>query len=83
MSGTVSYIDGRGGRNPPPLPIQVIPTPNLMGEIMDTWGILIFIVGLVLYFITKKNPFWLFICGMGAGIVLGAIGSYLIVMGMF
>lgn len=47
---------------------------------MDTWGILLFVVGLILYFVTKKNSFWLFVCGVGAGIVIGAIGSYLIVV---
>jgi multisubunit Na+/H+ antiporter MnhG subunit len=56
---------------------------NEKGDKMDTWGILLFVIGLILYFVTKKNQFWLFVCGVGAGIVIGAVGSYLIVMGMF
>jgi hypothetical protein len=39
---------------------------------METWGIIIFIVGLILYFITKRKVFFLFVAGAGAGIVIGA-----------
>lgn len=48
---------------------------------MDGWGLGIFIVGLVLYFLTKKKiALFLFVSGIGAGIFIGAIWSYLIVM---
>ncbi len=50
--------------------------------IMDGWGIGIFIVGLVLYFVTKKKPLFLFISGIGAGSLIGAVWSYLIVMNL-
>jgi hypothetical protein len=40
---------------------------------MDGWGIGIFLVGLILYFVTKKKAFFLFISGIGAGIFIGAI----------
>lgn len=46
---------------------------------MDTWGIVIFIVGLALYFITKKQAFWLFVSGIGAGIVVGAVWAVYLV----
>lgn len=40
---------------------------------MDGWGIAIFVIGLILYFATKKQAFWLFVSGVGAGIVVGAV----------
>ena len=46
---------------------------------MDAWGIGIFIVGLILYFVTKKKPIFLFISGVGAGILIGAIWAYITV----
>jgi len=47
---------------------------------MDTYGIIILIAFLILYFVTKrKYPALLFIAGLGAGIIVGAIGSFLIV----
>lgn len=46
---------------------------------MDGWGIGIFVVGMILYFWTKKKPFFLFIAGVGAGILIGAIWSMLII----
>ena len=49
---------------------------------MDGYGIAIFVIGLILYFVTKKNKFFLFISGIGAGIFIGAIWSYSIVMGI-
>ena len=46
---------------------------------MDIWGIGIFLVGLILYFVTKrKYSIFLFISGLGAGIVIAAIWSLLI-----
>jgi threonine/homoserine efflux transporter RhtA len=46
---------------------------------MDTWGIVIFVIGLILYYITKKQAFWLFASGVGAGIVVGAVWAAYIV----
>ncbi len=46
---------------------------------MDGWGIAVFIVGLILYFVTKRKPIWLFISGVGAGIVIGAIWAMQII----
>lgn len=49
---------------------------------MDTWGIIIFVVGGLGYFLTRRRyPVWLFVAGTGAGIIIGAIWSYLIVTG--
>lgn len=46
---------------------------------MDGWGIGIFAVGLILYFVTQKKwSIFLFISGVGAGIFIGAVGAYLI-----
>lgn len=49
---------------------------------MDKWGIIIFVVGLILYFVTKKKPFFLFVSGVGAGIFIGALWAYNLVMGI-
>ena len=46
---------------------------------MDTWGFIIFGLGLVLYFGTKRKAFFLFVSGVGAGIVVGAIWAMTIV----
>jgi hypothetical protein len=50
---------------------------------MDGWGIGIFIVGLILYFVSKKRSIFLFISGVGAGIFIGAIWAYLTVTSLF
>jgi len=50
---------------------------------MDGWGIGIFVVGLILYFITKKKVIFLFISGIGLGILIGAIWSYYLVTSLF
>jgi hypothetical protein len=49
------------------------------GYIMDILGIGIFVVGLILYFVTKKKAIFLFVAGIGAGIVIGAIWAMSIV----
>ena len=46
---------------------------------MDGWGIAIFAIGLILYYATKKQAFWLFVSGIGAGILIGAIWAMSIV----
>ena len=46
---------------------------------MDTWGIIIFVLGLVLYFALKRQPAFLFVSGLGAGIVIGAVWAVVIV----
>ena len=50
---------------------------------MDGWGIGIFLVSIILYFLTKKKPIFLFFSGIGAGIVIGAIWSYYLVTSLF
>jgi hypothetical protein len=40
---------------------------------MDGWGIAIFIVGAVLYVVLKRKPVFLFVCGVGVGLFVGAI----------
>jgi len=40
---------------------------------MDTWGYIILIAGFALYFLTKqKYPAFLYLAGVGTGIVVGA-----------
>ena len=46
---------------------------------MDTWAIGIFIVGAVLYFVTKRQAIWLFVMGVGVGLFAGAVWAALIV----
>jgi len=44
---------------------------------MDGWGIAIFVIGLVLYYLTKKkNVVWVFVSGIGAGVFIGALWAY-------
>jgi len=45
---------------------------------MDTWGIGIFVVGMVLYFLSKRKSVFLFMAGIGAGILIGAIWATMI-----
>ena len=47
---------------------------------MDGVGIAIFVIGLILYFVTKKKVIFLFISGIGLGILVGAIWAYYLVM---
>ena len=47
---------------------------------MDTWGFIILALGIIMYYVTKKQAFWLFVSGTGLGIVIGAVGSYIAVM---
>lgn len=50
---------------------------------MDGWGIAIFVIGLILYMISKKKAIFLFISGIGAGILIGSIWAYFIVTNLF
>lgn len=50
---------------------------------MDGWGIGIFVVSIILYFITKKKSFFLFTAGVGAGILIGALWSVMIIKNAF
>ena len=50
---------------------------------MDGWGIVVFIAGLILYFVSKKKPIFLLISGIGLGILIGAVWAYNIVVGLF
>ena len=45
---------------------------------MDTWGILIFVVSIVLYFAFKRNPIFILTSGIGLGIIIGAVWAYFI-----
>lgn len=50
---------------------------------MDGYGIAICIGGLIAYFATqKKYPFWLFLSGVGLGILIGAVWANMIVQGL-
>lgn len=47
---------------------------------MDLWGIIIFVGGIIGYFASRRK--WhgcLFVAGIGAGIVIGAIWAMMIV----
>lgn len=50
---------------------------------MDTWGIAIFVVGVVGYFVSKKKPGFLFVAGIGVGITIGALWAMSIVNQVF
>ena len=39
---------------------------------MDMWGIAILVIGIVGYFVSKKNPGFLFVIGFGAGMTIAA-----------
>ncbi len=40
---------------------------------MDAWALIIIAVSVVLYFISKKKPFFLFTGGIGFGLLWGAL----------
>ena len=40
---------------------------------MDIWGILIFVAGTVGYYVSKKRPGFLFVAGIGTGMLIYAI----------
>ena len=50
---------------------------------MDGFGIVVFSLGMILYLVTKKKAFFLFVSGVGAGILIGAIWAMSIVNNLF
>lgn len=50
---------------------------------MDGWGIAIFVIGLILYMVTKKKVIFLFVSGVGLGILIGAIWAYQLMRSIF
>jgi hypothetical protein len=46
---------------------------------MATWGIGIFAVSLILYFVTRKKLIFLFISGVGMGLFIGGIWAMYVV----
>jgi hypothetical protein len=47
---------------------------------MDGWGMIIFAAGTVLWFVTRrKQAGWLFVAGLGAGLLVGAVWAAMIV----
>jgi len=50
---------------------------------MDIWGIVIFVASLILYFVSRRNRFFIFTAGFGMGIVIGAVWATVIVMRTF
>jgi hypothetical protein len=46
---------------------------------MSTWGILIFIIGAALYYVTGKKPIGVFISGIGLGLLIGAVWAYIFI----
>ncbi len=48
---------------------------------MDKYGFIILLIGALLFMANKKHRMlWGFVVGIGVGIIVGAVGSYLIVM---
>ncbi len=54
-----------------------------MEDAMDTVGIIIMAISVVLYFAIKKKPIFLFTGGVGLGILIGALWAYWIVLRAF
>jgi hypothetical protein len=55
---------------------------------MDLWGIIIFLIGIAGYFILRKRArgwaeFSLWVCGIGAGIFIGALWAVYIMESTF
>jgi hypothetical protein len=55
---------------------------------MDTWGIITFVVGLIGYFALRNRSqgwatFFVWVCGVGAGIVIAAVWALFIVESAF
>jgi lipid-A-disaccharide synthase-like uncharacterized protein len=47
---------------------------------MDTWGLIIAGVSIILYFASKKKPIFILTTGIGIGIVIAAVWSYYTIM---
>ena len=50
---------------------------------MDTWAIGIIIVSIILYFVSKKKPFFVLTTGVGLGLLWGAIWASMIISNAF
>lgn len=50
---------------------------------MDGWGIAILVVGLLGYYISKRRAEWLFVAGVGTGLLAGAIWAGIIIGNAF
>ena len=50
---------------------------------MDMWGILIFVAGTAGYYVSKKKPGFLFVAGIGTGMLIGAIWVTVAINRMF
>ena len=46
---------------------------------MDLWAFIIIGAGAVMYFVSKKKPVWLFVTGVGVGLLVGAVWAAMIV----
>ena len=46
---------------------------------MDLCGFALFAIGLILYFALKRQSFFLFVSGIGAGLVIGAFWAMAVV----
>ena len=46
---------------------------------MDGWAIVIIIGSVILYFVSKRKPVFLFTSGVGVGLLVGAIWAAMIV----
>lgn len=48
---------------------------------MDTWALLIIAAGVILWFVSKKKPVFLFVTGVGVGLLVGAVWATMLVQG--
>lgn len=53
------------------------------GESMDGWAIGIIIVSVILYFVSKKKPFFVLTTGIGIGMLIAAIWFAVIISQAF
>ncbi len=46
---------------------------------MDGWALILLAVGIIAYFLSKRNKNWFLLVGFGAGLLAGAIWASMIV----